>query len=123
MPAMILGGAAFLAAATAVWVALTLATDRTYHLAPVVIAIAPGVIARASERRIGFVLASIPRLVATAIGWAIILAADAQPTATLWEGQSGGGEGEVIVGAGVGAAASTLIGRSFRPGPDAETAD
>ena len=72
---MILGGAAFLAAATAVWVALTLATDRTYHLAPVVIAIAPGVIARASERRIGFVLASIPRLVATAIGWAIFLAA------------------------------------------------
>ena len=116
---MIAGGAAFLAAATVVWVLLTIATDRTYHLAPVIIAVAPGVIARVSERRIGWSLAAIPGLVATAIGWAVIVAADAEPSATLAEGQPGGVEGEVVVGALVGAAASILIGRSYRAGTTA----
>lgn len=111
----LLGGAAFVVGATAVWVALTLATSQTYHLAPVVIAAAPGVIARVAERRISWPLAVIPGLIAVAVGWAVIVAADAEPTATLIENQLGGVEGEVIAGALVGAVIGLLVSRARRP--------
>ena len=111
----LLGGAVFVAAATAVWVVLTLATDRTYHLAPVVIAAGPGVIARVSEREISSSLAVIPGLIAVAVGWAVIVAADAEPTATLAEGQPGGVEGEVIGAALIGALIGLLLSRARRP--------
>jgi hypothetical protein len=111
----LLGGAVFVAAATAVWVVLTLATDRTYHLAPVVIAAGPGVIARVSEREISWSLAVIPGLIAVAVGWAVIVAADAEPTATLAEGQPGGVEGEVIGAALIGALIGLLLSRARRP--------
>jgi len=114
-PSTWLAGAAFVAVATATWVALTLATDSTYHLAPVVIAVAPGVIARVSETKISWPLAILPGLIAVAVGWAVIVGADAEPATTLAEGQPGGVEGEVVIGAIVGAAISVLIGRSYRP--------
>lgn len=119
----LLGGAALLLGATAIWVALTLATDRTYHLAPVVIAAAPGVAARALERKIPTGLALIPGLVAVAVGWALIVAADAEPTATLAEDQPGGVTGEVVIGALVGAAGSVLVAGSHRRGSAAESDD
>lgn len=49
---IVLTGAAYMLGATALWVVLALTTDRTHHLAPVIIAVVPGVIARVSEREV-----------------------------------------------------------------------
>ena len=108
----VLTGAAYMLGATALWVVLALSTDRTYHLAPVIIAAVPGVIARVSEREVSWPLAVIPGLIAVAIGWAVIVAADAEPTTTLIEDQWGGVTGEVIGGAIIGALAGLLVSRT-----------
>ena len=97
--------------AAAVWVGLTAATGKTYHLAPIVIAAVPGIAARAAERRVSWTLAAATGLIAVAAGWAAIVAADAEPTATLAEGQPGGVEGEVVVGALIGATIAAFAAR------------
>ena len=112
MLSTVLTGAAYMLGATALWVVLALITDRTYHLAPVIIAAVPGVIARVSEREVPWPLAIIPGLIAVAIGWVVIVAADAEPTTTLIEDQWGGVTGEVIGGAIIGALAGLAISRT-----------
>jgi hypothetical protein len=112
----VLTTAGFILGATALWVGLALTTDRTYHLAPVIIAAVPGVLARASERDIPWPLAVIPGLIAVAIGWAVIVAADAEPTTTLIEDQWGGVTGEVIAGAVIGAVGGLIVSRTRSAG-------
>jgi hypothetical protein len=112
----VLTTAGFILGATALWVGLALTTDRTYHLAPVIIAAVPGVLARASERDIPWPLAVIPGLIAVAIGWAVIVAADAEPTTTLIEEQWGGVTGEVIAGAVIGAVGGLIVSRTRSAG-------
>jgi hypothetical protein len=107
-------GIGFALAATAAWVALTAATGKTYHLAPIVIAAAPGIAARATEREVSWTVAAATGLAAVAAGWAVIVAADIEPSAMLVEGQPGGVEGEVVVGALIGAAISAFAARRPR---------
>ena len=105
-------GIGFAIAATAVWVALTAATGKTYHLAPIVIAAAPGITARAAEREVSWSVVAATGLIAVAVGWAVIVATNIEPTATLAEGQPGGVEGEVVLGALIGAAISAFAARA-----------
>ena len=51
-PSAVLTTAGFILGATVLWVGLALTTNRIYHLASVIIAAIPGVLARASERDI-----------------------------------------------------------------------
>jgi hypothetical protein len=110
--ALVAGGAAALAV-TALWVALTAATGKTYHLAPPVIAWLPGLAVSLARRnspgsappRGGL----SPGLRASALGVAIVIAgwvtisvAGITPSATVFHGQPGGVPGEV--------AATTLVG-------------
>lgn len=77
------------------WVALTAATGRTYHLAPIVAAAAPGVLARALDLPPS--RAVLAGLLAAAAGWLSILILGVEPRATLWPGQPGGVRVETAV--------------------------
>ena len=108
--------AAVSAVIAAAWVGLTAWTGTTYHLAPLLAAAAPGYVARSAgwpSRSRGAVLAVVALAgVAVAGGWAVIVAAGIEPTATLVHGQPGGVPAEVAVAALLGA----LLGiRQLKP--------
>jgi len=83
------------------WVGLTAWTGKTYHLAPLLAAAAPGYLARFAgwpSRSRGAVLALVALGgVAVAGGWSVIVAAGIEPTATLVPGQPGGVPLEVAI--------------------------
>ena len=93
------------------WVALTATIGKTYHLAPLLAAAAPGVLARLLK--MPTTAAAGAGLVAATAGWVAILGLGIEPTATLVSGQPGGVRLEtalflavgVLIGAGYGPAA------------------
>ena len=102
----------------AAWVLLTAATGKTYHLAPLLAATAPGFVMRARPR---------PRLpalaigvIGVAVGWLLIVLSGIAPTATIVDGQPGGVAGEVVAFAALGLAIGAgrgptwLVGRLRR---------
>ena len=104
--ALTTGGAVAVVVVVA-WVALTAATGKTYHLAPLLAALAPGVFARAMLGRLGWAVGLVAGLLGFAIalgGWGIIVSLDERPSALLFDGQPGGVFGEVLGGALVGGA-------------------
>lgn len=125
---VLLGLAAALAVA-GLWIALTAATGKTYHLAPVVAAAVPalvaGVFSNTELAGRSTALAVAAGLAAVAIGWVLIEALGITPTATVLEAQPGGVHGEVVVGALLGAVGAALYlarrallrrARRLRPG-------
>lgn len=108
---VLLGLAAALAVA-GLWIALTAATEKTYHLAPVIAAAAPALVAGAFSHPVlparSAVLAVAAGLIAVVVGWALIEALDIAPSATILDDQPGGVRGEVVVGALLGAAGAAL---------------
>jgi hypothetical protein len=85
------------------WVGLTAWTGKTYHLAPVLAAAAPGYVARfagwPSRSRAAVLGLAVVGGGAVGGGWSAIVAAGIEPTATLVHGQPGGVLVEVVVGA------------------------
>jgi hypothetical protein len=107
------------AAIAVIWIVLTAATGKTYHLTPPLIAAAPGAVARwrapASATALGVMGSGLSTV---ALGWLVIVALRIEPDATVIAGQPGGVVGEVILGAVAGAlvgAALATRGR-FRAG-------
>jgi len=106
-------------AVAGVWIGLTAWTGKTYHLAPVLAAAAPAVVARGrgpvASPRVAFLAGAG---VGVALGaWAALVALGIEPTATVVDRQPGGVAGEVVLGAlagAVGAAASPLLRRRRR---------
>jgi hypothetical protein len=110
--ALVAGGAAALAVA-ALWVALTAATGKTYHLAPPVIAWLPGLAVSVARRnssggapppgglRLGLIASALGFAIVV-VGWVTISVAGITPSATVFHGQPGGVPGEV--------AATTFVG-------------
>jgi len=89
------------AAAAAVFVLLTVRTGTTYHLFPLVIAGAPGVIPRLVfdrplDARQG-TLATLLGVAAVAIAWGALELVDEVPSATLLSDQPGGVRGELAL--------------------------
>jgi hypothetical protein len=76
------------------WLLLTSATGKTYHLAPLLAGAAPGLLLRrsASARLLGLAMGAAT----VAIGWAAIVLAGIEPTATIMRAQPGGVAGEVV---------------------------
>jgi hypothetical protein len=105
----------------ALWIALTALDGRTYHLAPIVVAAAPGIAARALGLSISLVSPSliVVGIVTTGLAWAVIELIGVAPSATLWHGQPGGVRAEVVVATIVGALLGALAVRA--PGHHAET--
>ena len=108
------GPAAFIAA---LWIALTAATGKTYHLAPPLVAAAPGAVIRLRAPA----PASAPAVVASglmtvAVGWLAIVVLQIEPPATVIAGQPGGVIAEVIVGALAGALLAGTAGGPRPPG-------
>jgi hypothetical protein len=108
-----LAGAAAAVAVAAAWVLLTAVTAKTYHLAPVIVAAAPGLMLRLQER-------GAPRqaLLAAALGGAIalsggliIVVADFDLGSTIIRDQPGGVTGEVVTGALIGLLAGGMLAR------------
>ncbi len=106
-----LGGAAV---AAVVFVLLTVNTGTTYHLFPLVIAAAPGVIPRLMLDRPltprGGTYATILGLLAIAIAWGALELLDEMPTATLLSNQPGGVRGEFALFGILGALAGSWWG-------------
>ncbi len=102
--ALVVGGA---------WIALTAATGKTYHLAPLLGAVGPGLTVRSLlGTRLGWMsgLALGGAGAALMIGcWGIILALDIEPTTTIADGIPGDVLGEVIIGAAAGAVISAFL--------------
>ncbi len=98
------------------WVALTAFDGRTYHLAPLIAAAAPGLAARFLGLRVEPAILSlaIVGIAACAAAWALIELLDLVPSATLWQGQPGGVCGEVAVSAAIGGLVGTLVSRPPR---------
>lgn len=96
----------------AAWVLLTWATGKTYHLAPLVVAAAPGFVLGLDARRSGSTVALAAALGAlTAFaGWAIIELAGFDLGSTFFSGQPGGVTGEVVTAAAVGLAIGAYAG-------------
>lgn len=100
------------------WVALTALTGKTYHLAPLLAALAPG----AAARMLGATRRSLPVAAAAAllgaavaaIGWGLIVAWGVEPAATIVDGQPGGVAGEVLAGIALGSAVGAA---ALRPVP------
>lgn len=108
---VLLGLAAGLAVA-GLWIVLTAATEKTYHLAPVIAAAAPALVVgglsdRVLTRRGTEVLIAVG-LGAVATGWLLIEAFGIVPTTTVLADQPGGVRGEVVSGALLGAAGTAL---------------
>ena len=100
----------------ALWVALTALDGRTYHLAPLVVAAAPGVAARAFGAPTGLVgrRLAIVGILACACAWAVIELLDVVPSATLLHDQPGGVRAEVAVSSASGALVGVLASRRPR---------
>ncbi len=95
------------------WIALTAATSKTYHLAPLLGAIAPALTVRAV---MGTKLGWLSGLALGSIGaafmlgaWGTILALDIEPATTLTEGIPGDVFGEVVIGSALAVAASMAM--------------
>ena len=92
--------------------ALNAATGKTYHLAPLLAAAAPGVLRRALD-------APAPRaavtagLIAVLIGYGGLLVAGIEPPFTLWQGQPGGVCVEVATFAALGLAIGAGTGPTW----------
>ena len=106
-----MSGTATAVVVAAVWVALTATTGKTYHLAPPLIAAAPGAVgwSRAAAPLPSGRLVAACGLAATALGWLAIAAGHIEPEATLFAAQPGGVLGETALGALVGAAAGAWL--------------
>jgi len=120
-PARLFGAGLALAIA-GVWIALTALTGKTYHLAPIFAAAAPGMTdyilcQRQADRngRMAAVIATLLGLAVVALAWGIISALGNEPTATVVSNQPGGVQGEVLVGAIVGAALGSMFVLRRRP--------
>ncbi len=114
----LLVGAAAAATVVAAWVLLTGLTGKTYHLAPPLAALAPGLLLHfeggAEGRRRALVLATAIGALAVLVGWAIIAAADFDLGSTFIPDQPGGVDGEVLVGGLVGLALGAYLARDRR---------
>jgi hypothetical protein len=77
------------------WLLLTRATGKTYHLAPLLVGAAPGVLLR--RRPSGRLLGLAIGTAAVAIGWAALVLSGIEPSATIVHAQPGGVAGEVAV--------------------------
>lgn len=106
-------GAALALLFAAAWVALAAATGKTYHVAPLVIAAAPGWTLRwwheAAERELSSdlvarvaVLIALMGAAGVAAGTLAILATGTHPTATILPDQPGGVAGEIAFFAALG---------------------
>lgn len=95
------------------WFALTAATGKTYHLAPLIAAAAPGALRRALGVPAGTKAAVAAGFAAVLIGSLGILIAGVEPTATLWPGQPGGVRGEVAAFAALGLAIGAGTGPTW----------
>jgi hypothetical protein len=72
----------------ALWIALTALTGKTYHLAPLLVAAAPGILARSGPRLRR--RATWSGVATTLAAWLVIAAAGLEPSATIIEHQPGG---------------------------------
>lgn len=84
------------------WVGLTATTGKTYHLASLLAALAPGLLPRALVGKLGWPVGVVGGVIGFAIamaGWGVIVALGEEPTVTLFGGQPGGVFGEVLFGA------------------------
>jgi len=95
------------------WIALTAATGKTYHLAPLLGAVAPALTIRAVTGTrigglIGLALGAIGALLMLG-AWGLIVAFEIEPHATLARGIPGDVFGEVVIGAVLGLVASVLL--------------
>jgi hypothetical protein len=97
-PLVLLAGVPF----AALWVGLTAQTGKTYHVAPLLVAAAPGVLARGVG--VSPPAAVTAGLVTFAAGWLAILAAGIEPSATLFAHQPGGVAVETLAFGALGAA-------------------
>lgn len=113
---MLATGVAAAAGLAVLWIGLTALTGKTYHLAPLLTALAPGLSARLfGAARRSYPLAAAAALVGAAVaalGWGIIVAAEIEATATIVGDQPGGVGGEVVVAIALG---SVLGGGALRP--------
>jgi hypothetical protein len=100
----------------AVWIAFTAIDGRNYHVAPFIVAAAPGVAARVLGLRIGLVGRSVAvaGIVAGALAWSFIEVLGIVPSATLWRDRPGGVRAEVVVAAAAGAFVGVLASRPPR---------
>ena len=103
------------------WIGLTAATGKTYHLAPLLGALAPALTLRAvAGERVGVGAGGALGGVGAGLmlaAWGIIVALGIEPDATLAEGIPGDVFGEVVIGAAIGVLASgALHRRTRRPG-------
>lgn len=108
-------GAASAAAATAVWLALTIETGLTYHVFPLVIVGAPVFVLALLKANISPVwlpalLLGVP---AVAAGWVYLESTGNAPTATFVRGQPGGVLGEVVIFAALGVILAPRLMRFF----------
>lgn len=98
------------------WVGLTALTGKTYHLAPLLAALAPGLSVRLlGAARRSYPLATSAALLGAAIaalGWGLIVAWGIEPSATIVGDQPGGVAGEVLAALVIGSAAG---GAALRP--------
>ena len=95
-----------------VWVGLTAATGKTYHLASLLATVAPGLLARTMAGKLGWAVGLIGAqlgFMIALVGWGIIVTIDEEPTAVLFAGQPGGVFGEVLGGALIGGAIALLV--------------
>jgi hypothetical protein len=109
-PALLLGiGLVAAAGLVVLWVGLTALTGKTYHLAPLLAALAPGLSVRLLDAaRRSYPLAAAAALLGasvSALAWGFIVAWQIEPTATIVSNQPGGVTGEVLVGILIGSAA------------------
>jgi hypothetical protein len=97
----------------ALWVALTALEGRTYRLAPLLAAAAPGVAARILGVRAEVVVRSVvvAGLLTAAIAWGVIEVLGIVPSAMLWDGQPGGVRAEVAAVAVAGALGGMFAAR------------
>jgi hypothetical protein len=107
-------GVAAAAVGAAAFVLLTVNTGTTYHLFPLVIAAAPGVIPRLVfdrplDARQG-TLATLLGLAAVAVAWGALELLEEMPSATLLSDQPGGVRGEFAVFGVLGALAGSWWG-------------
>lgn len=104
-------GVALLVGAT--WIGLTAATSKTYHLAPLLGAIGPGLTVRSllgtRLGRLNGLMLGVAGALLMLGAWGLIVALDLEPTAILSDSIPGGVFGEVLIGAGAGALLSALL--------------
>jgi uncharacterized membrane protein YiaA len=114
VPRSLVAGVGAALALAALWVGLTALTGKTYHLAPGLIAYAPGFTVRLFQRDVledapprtrlrMAARASALGLLIVGAGWAVIAAEGIEPSATVFAGQPGGVAAEVVLAALVGA--------------------